>query len=110
MIQPTYRFLRNHLASILPEMSPRDLVPDNPGSIWCLVEPGRNYLVYAADGGRFRLDLRRAGGSFAARWFDPRSGSLAAARGGAVSAGGLVGFQAPDNRDWVLWLEQDSIK
>ena len=68
--------------------------------VYVLAEPGRQYIVYAAAGGRFSIDL--AAGGYEARRFDPRTGEdLALDR---VSGPAIRSFSAPDNRDWVLHL------
>jgi hypothetical protein len=77
-IQPTYDFLRQHLATVLPRMSSRDEIIKSDKQAWCLAEPNENYLVYAIEGGPIQLDLSAATGSYDARWFDPRTGKLAA--------------------------------
>ena len=108
VIQPTYDFIRQRLATALPRMTPRNLLTEADATTWCLADPGRTYLVYALKGGRFVLDLTTARGPFAARWFDPRTGKLTPARGGHVSGGGPVAFTPPDHQDWALWLNRDS--
>ena len=71
-------------------MAPKDLVLDNTERIWCLAEPNHTYLVYALAGGRIRLDLANAEGTFEAKWFDPRTGRLHRANSGMVVGGQLV--------------------
>lgn len=99
-ILPTYRFLRDNLATVLPTMQPADIVPDGSDDAWCL-RSDSHYLVYALRGGTFRLDLREAPIELTAHWLDPRTGELRAAeaRGEAIAE-----FTAPDDRDWALWL------
>ncbi len=110
-IIPTYRFIREHLASDLPTMLPRDdlVAGDNPA--WCLAHPNHVYLIYATHGGQFQLDLAAATGTYRAQWFDPRSGRLFQAgdgtvQAGTVQAGGAAVFTAPDSQDWALWLNR----
>lgn len=107
-IQPAYEFVRRHLPRSLPQMTPRDLIQSDGKTTWCLADPGRAYLVYAMQGGTFRLDLSAAKGSLRSKWFNPRTGNLADAGGGSVKAGGLATFTAPDNHDWILWLSRDA--
>ena len=106
-VLPTYRFIRNHLASRLPAMTPCDLVRENPDRTWCLAQPGQTYLVYASEGGNIALDLSGTTGQYLARWFDPRSGELTQAEPGLITAGGQVSFGAPDAQDWALWLARE---
>jgi len=102
IVQPTYDFINKNLAATLPKMKPHDIVLDAPECNWCLADSGRNYLVYALRGGPIRLDLTKAQGNFKAKWLDPRSGALTNA--GSLEAGSVAAFNAPDNRDWALWL------
>jgi hypothetical protein len=86
-------------------MVPLDLVQDDPDHNWCLGEAGKSYLIYALSGGSVTLDLSKVTGTFQAKWFDPRTGTLqvdatqAAVRGGKVKT-----FIAPGADDWALWL------
>ena len=84
-------------------MKPADVVTD-PKRNWCLSEPGRTYLVYALKGGRFRLDLSNAPGTFFAGWLDPRTGLLASASGDTVAGDRVLAFNPPDSTDWALLL------
>jgi hypothetical protein len=103
-IQPTYDFLRTHLATSLPRMKPAAATGDK-GCCWHLAERGRQYLVFTLQGGEVSVDLADAPGKrFHARWFDPRSGNLSPAGNGVVVGGGTVSFASPDDRCWVLWL------
>ncbi len=103
-IQPTYDFIRKHLATTLPRMSPHDKLVRSAKDAWCLADPGRAYLVYALHGGPFQLDLSAASGSFTAKWFDPRTGKLTDARKRPLPGGAVTDFVAPNQNDWVLWL------
>lgn len=106
IVQPTYDFINDHWASLLPDMKPTCLVLDDPDHNWCLAKANRAYLTYVLQGGRFRMDLSEAKGTFRARWFDPRTGQLRDANGGTVKGGGTVSFEAPDHNDWALWLSR----
>jgi hypothetical protein len=81
-----------------------DLVLDHPERNWCLAWKDNLYLIYALNGGSFRLDLTEAKGTFKARWLDPRTGRQQTANNGKVEAGRIVTFSAPDENDWSLWL------
>lgn len=104
VIQPTYDFIKTHLAKSLPKMKPADLVLDNQDRIWCLADPGKTYLVYALQGGEIRLNLQAAQGDFEAKWLNPRTGELL--DGGELKGGGILSFKAPDGQDWTLYLVQ----
>lgn len=106
-IQPTYDFIRQHLGTMLPRMSPNDRLVQSDKPAWCLAAPNRAYLVYAIHGGCFQLDLSATIGSFNARWFDPRTGKLIDASNRPVRGGMVVDFVAPDRNDWGLWLTKD---
>ena len=108
VIQPTYDFIRAHLSGALQRTRPRDLVATAPERNWCLAETNRTYLIYAARGGQFRLDLSAASGTYRAQWLDPRTGELADAGSGSTEGGRIVTFTAPDNNDWALWLSSPS--
>ncbi|MEA2064269.1 MAG: DUF6298 domain-containing protein, partial [Gemmatimonadota bacterium] len=104
IIKPTYDFINKFLAQNLPRMTPQDLVLDKPRSNWVLAEQDRNYLVYASQGGSFRLDLRGLKSPFEAWWFNPRTGDLLPVEKGSLAGGKISGFTAPDTADWALWL------
>ncbi|MCP4782231.1 MAG: hypothetical protein GY903_14255 [Fuerstiella sp.] len=106
-IQPTYDFIRAHIAKTLPRMSPCDEFVQSDKPVWCLVEPKGDFLVYAFEGGPFELDLSAVTGSFNARWFDPRTGKLSNVRDEAVPGGAVVRFIAPEQQDWGLWLRRN---
>ena len=103
VIQPTYDFIRTHLATALPKMKPVAMAGDDH---WCLAEENQQYLVFAPEGGRITVDLSGVGErQLQAQWFDPRDGDLSLANGGVVKGRRTVSFDAPDNRSWVLWLD-----
>jgi hypothetical protein len=103
-IQPTYDFIRKHLAESLPRMKPAKLLRDKPKQNWCLTDGNRIYVVYLSKGGKFRLDLSATPAMFKAQWFNPRTGKLSDANGGRVNGGAVVSLTAPDGNDWALWL------
>ena len=105
-IQPTYDFIREQLSARLPQLSPRDELIKSDKPAWCLADPNATYLIYALEGGPIQLDLSIADGSFDARWFNPRTGKLHDAHDGPVTGGAIVGFTAPDQEDWGLWLRK----
>src|SRR5215831_4934851 len=84
----------------LSSMSPSSEVCS---SGYCLINPGREYLVYLPSGGTVRVDLSAASGSFVATWFSPITGQTTS--GGTVSAGIPILFTSPINGDTVLYLE-----
>ena len=68
--------------------------------VYVLAEPGRQYVIYAAAGGAFAIDL--AAGDYHARRYDPRTGAAVAL--GAVRGAGARSFSLPDHDDWVVYL------
>ncbi len=106
LILPLYRFIRDHLGDTLQHTHPLDVIRDHPERNWCLGWENNHYLVYALEGGTFRIDLTGAGGTFTARWLDPRTGKLRANETPDIQAGGIVTFSCPDKQDWILWLSK----
>ena len=84
----------------LSSMSPSS---ESCSSGYCLVNPGREYLVYLPTGGTVRVDLSAASGSFVATWFSPLTGRTTS--GGTVSAGIPLLFTSPIDGDAVLYLQ-----
>jgi hypothetical protein len=72
------------------------------GNAYVLAEKGRSYVVYLYNGGTVRVDLRNVTGTFAVRWFDPRTGTWRDA--GSVGGGQERSFTAPAAGDWTLYL------
>jgi hypothetical protein len=66
--------------------------------VYALAEPGKEYVVYAAAGGRFTLDL--APGRYAVRRYDPRTGAEVAL---GTRSGGASSFDTPMGEDWVVY-------
>ncbi len=61
-----------------------------------------DFVVQLPSGGDVSVDLRGAGGSWFADWFNPRNGARTSA--GTTSGGALRSFTAPDGNDWILHL------
>lgn len=68
--------------------------------VYALAEPGRQYVFYAAVGGRFVVHL--SPGTYSARLYNPRVGEDISL--GEVAGGGDVSFDTPDTADWVVYL------
>ncbi len=82
-------------------MAPHDeLLLERSECVYCLAEPGTEYLVYFAQGGS--AGVAPIGGRYEASWFDPRTGLSASAEG--RNGQGRVVFAAPDDNDWVLHI------
>jgi Protein of unknown function (DUF4038)/Domain of unknown function (DUF5060)/Putative collagen-binding domain of a collagenase len=67
---------------------------------YVLTETGRQYVIYAAVGSTFSLNL--AAGSYNARRYDPRTGAEMSL--GVVAGSRSRSFTMPDANDWVVLL------
>ncbi len=73
---------------------------------YCLVVPGRHYLVLASEGRKITLDLAEAEGSFEPRWIVVQTGKVI--RRPLVQGGCQLEFTSPVNGQVVLWLSRAS--
>ncbi|MGD8238698.1 MAG: DUF6298 domain-containing protein [Armatimonadota bacterium] len=80
-------------------MTPRG---DLASSGYCLASPGREYLIYAPDGGAVTVDLSEAKGALGVEWLNPRTGDRA--ESGSVQGGAKRQVQAPFKGDAVLHI------
>jgi hypothetical protein len=83
----------------LAQMRPRG---DLSSTWYCLANPGREYLVYAPDGGEVVVDLSAAKDELAVRWIDPEGGRLVDAD--RVQGGDRQQFIAPFEGHALLHL------
>jgi hypothetical protein len=67
---------------------------------YVLAEARRQYVIYAAVGGSFSIDL--AAGNYNVRRYDPRTAVVTDL--GVVGGGGPHSFTMPDANDWVVFL------
>ena len=74
---------------------------------YCLINPGREYLVYLPSGGTVRVDLSAVSGSLMANWFSPATGRTIS--GGTVGSGSSVLLTSPISEDAVLYLKVSDI-
>jgi len=72
-------------------------------SQFCLANPGREYLVYLADGGEVTIDLTAASSKLAVEWMHPTEGTILP--GEPISGGARRSFQSPFGSDAVLHLK-----
>ena len=79
-------------------------------SEFCLANPGKEYVIYAEQGGLISVDLSGTGGVLQVTWLNPRTGRSTVA--GMVSGGTKRNFVNPDGdrNDWVLHLNRSSSK
>jgi hypothetical protein len=71
--------------------------------VYVLAEKGRQYVIYAAVGGTFAIDV--AAGTYSTRRFDPRTGDTTALP--SFVGGGPCFFTMPDANDWVVVLKAE---
>jgi Family of unknown function (DUF6298) len=92
---------RRHARRIgLARMAPRG---DLCSTGYCLVRPGREYLVYQPGGGAFTVDLRAGRGRrFSVEWSHPLTG--AASRAASVPGGAVTTLRPPFDGPAVAWL------
>jgi hypothetical protein len=80
------------------KLEPHDeLVRGDGGYAYCLAEPGRTYVVYAA--GSRGAELKLPDGKYSVSRCDPRTGESTEL---PASPGGSVRLDAPDTQDWVF--------
>ncbi len=82
------------------KMEPHNELVAGSDEAYCLAEPGRQYMVYAPDGGQIVLNLSEAESELQARWFNPRDGSYGEQF--SLAGGQSVKTSAPGGEDWVL--------
>ncbi|MEN8907962.1 MAG: DUF5060 domain-containing protein [Clostridiales bacterium] len=85
-------------------MNPSDSLLSNHDneSVWCLSEPGEQYLVFSAEGNKFELQLK-AGRYKRNKWINTKTGASISVKGIKVSNDEHVKFTPPDSSsDWVL--------
>jgi collagenase-like protein with putative collagen-binding domain len=96
-----------HVATFFNDMGIKfwNMAPDpslaNTGI--CLADTGDEYLVYAATGGAFSVNLSAAlGEPVRVLWYNPRTGDLTTTA--PITGSASASFTAPDSNDWVLRL------
>lgn len=82
------------------KMRPDNELVKSGKRVYVLAEPGRQYIVYAAGGGR--VSLEASGGPYRARRYDPRTGEDAPLA--VAVSGGKYSFETPAGDDWVVYL------
>jgi hypothetical protein len=87
-------------------MTPQDVLLSNHDSkrVWCLAEPGRQYLVFATESDSFTVSLS-AGQYDRNQWVDTKTGDVQAVDSFTVTGEENKSFSPPnDDTDWVLLL------
>ena len=77
--------------------------PDQASSGYCLVVPGKTYVVYSPDSKPLRLDLKETKGTFRVRWLHPVTGKSHPGR--LIEGGRTVRLTPPFPDQSVLWLQ-----
>jgi len=122
-----------HLHAFMETTRYRTMCPANmfvsscdANEVFCLAEPGREYVVYCVRGQPFNLCLTHARGSYDATWFDPRSGTRTGPRSlefaphkpegtddkawAKLTRDHDVSFDPPDHEhDWVLHVTRREV-
>lgn len=83
------------------ELSARNRLVKSGERVYIETGPPRQYVIYAAAGGDFSIDL--GPGEYVARRYDPRTGEDTAL--GRVAGGATRSFSLPDHRDWAVYLK-----
>ena len=96
-----------HLASFTRqvrfwEMHPAEIV--RSGDAYALASR-REAVVYLPSGGNVEVNLEGMAGGLRAKWYNPRNGLFG--QPSAVAGANVQSFQAPDRRDWVLYLQSE---
>jgi hypothetical protein len=91
-------------------MTPQDnLLPEykTEGSLWCLAEPGNQYLVLSLGGQKFSLKLEP--GSYTKNeWIDAKTGTSTALPPMELLSAKTEAFTPPNaSTDWLLLVRKD---
>lgn len=90
-------------------MNPTDdkLSDHDDRKVWCLSEPGEQYLVFSAEGNSFSLQLA-AGNYKSNQWIDTKTGTGTDVPAITASDNESVAFTPPNtSTDWVLIIRKD---
>lgn len=86
-----------------------DLLADRADNeAYCLAEPGRQYAVYFPARGRVTLDLAKAPGRLALRWYD--IGADAWRDPAAIEGGGALPLETPGDGPWAAVIQLPDAK
>ncbi len=91
------------------KMNPSDsLLSDHDShAVWCLSEPGEQYLIFSKEGSPFKLKLS-AGEYNNNQWVSAMTGAGIEVPAFTASENEIVSFTPPDsNIDWVLIIRKD---
>jgi len=91
------------------QMNPSDslLSEHDNHAVWCLSEPGEQYLVFSKKGSPFKLQLS-AGDYISNKWVNTVTGDSTGIAPFTASENEIVSFTPPDsNTDWVLLIRKE---
>jgi hypothetical protein len=101
---PLDGFVREHLATALMNMQPRDGVAADPQQTWCLADDGGRFvLLYSFAGGSIRLVQTLREAHYTGLWFDPRTGNTRPLDGPVAGQAGTI-VEKPSPEPWLLLL------
>ncbi|MEN8906483.1 MAG: DUF5060 domain-containing protein, partial [Clostridiales bacterium] len=90
------------------KMNPSDslLYNHDDKSVWCLSEPGNQYLVFSAEGNKFELQLK-AGNYNNNKWINSKTGASKSVNAITASNKEHIKFTPPDSsNDWILIIQK----
>jgi hypothetical protein len=101
---PLDGFVRERLAPVLMNMSPRDGVAADAERTWCLADDrSRTVLLYSLAGDSIRLLQTLRGNRYTGLWFDPRTGGTRPLEAPIPGQAGTV-IRKPSAQPWLLLL------
>ena len=102
---PLDAFVREHLATLLMKMTPRDNLLADAARNWCLAdERGESVLIYSLEGEAINFAAPLPRRSYGGVWFDPRTGKTTPVAA-PVSAVKGAALSKPTGEDWLLLLK-----
>jgi hypothetical protein len=101
---PLDGFVREHLATTLMNLQPRDGVAADPEQTWCLAdEPGGLVLLYSLAGPSIAIARTLSQNNYSGLWFDPRSsGTHLLGESVSLRAGTVI--EKPNKEPWLIML------
>lgn len=100
IILPTYTFLREHLAKVLPHLRPVP-GPEADGTVvWLLADDVGNGLWYLPEGGALALDKAQVPAGATVLGFDPKTGTTRDLK--PEERDRRLVYSFPDAEDWAL--------
>ena len=108
-VEPLWKDARKAMGltlSLAKRMNLAKMVPHNKlaSTLYCLANPGSEYLVYLPEGGQVTVDLTSTQGTFAVEWTHPVDGTVTP---GEMALGGdKRAFKAPFSGDAVLYIQR----